>query len=209
MCWNEPVSWTTFFIGTFFNIFNICYFKNKTLTAVSILLEWLLLMQLFEALIWRSQNSTEKSQLNKIATNGAMIANLTQPIILAFLFIAISDNQINKYFAIAVIMIYICYILYCLNQTSNYNSIDVKSQKDCVHIDLKWWKNISGGVYVATLFVLIFLLIRPLKFAFLVGGYIALSLIISLMFYSCSVGSMWCWFTAFAPIVFGLYFWFQ
>ena len=60
MCWNEPVSWITFALGTIFNIFNICYFKDKYLTTVSILIQWLLLMQLFEAILWRNQKECNK-----------------------------------------------------------------------------------------------------------------------------------------------------
>ena len=77
MCWNEKVSWTTFILGTIFNIFNIFYFKDTTLTLISIGIQWLLLMQLFEALAWRDQQC---GSLNKFATNGALIANLTQPL---------------------------------------------------------------------------------------------------------------------------------
>lgn len=207
MCWNEPVSWITFALGTIFNIFNICYFKDKYLTTVSILIQWLLLMQLFEAILWRNQKECNKT--NKFATNGAMIANLTQPIILCLIFLAITDvNIYYKSAAVTICMIYICYILYSLNQKGGYNCILVKEDKSCSHINLFWWKNINGFVYVITLFALILLLIRPMKFALVVGGYILFSLIFSMLFYSCSVGSLWCWFVSFAPIVFGLYYYF-
>ena len=91
MCWNEKVSWATFIIGTLLNIFNIVYFRDTTLTLVSLAVQWLLLMQLFEALAWRDQNC---GKLNNFATNGALIANITQPLMVCMLFITL-QRKIN------------------------------------------------------------------------------------------------------------------
>ena len=202
MCWNEKVSWTTFVLGTLFNIFNILYFKNITMTLLSIAIEWLLLMQLFEALAWRDQQC---GTLNRFATNGALIANLTQPIMLCMLFITFSSAaQELKLMSLAIAFGYICYVLYTLNKTDKYTCL--RPSESCTHLDLYWWKNTSGIIYTITLLSIMLLLIRPMPLAVVVSGYIGFTLLASLLFYSCGAGSMWCWFTSMAPIVFGLYF---
>ena len=196
MCWNEPVSWTTFILGTIFNIFNILYFKNTTITLISIGIQWLLLMQFFEALAWRDQ---ECGWLNKFATNGALLANITQPIMVCMVFLLFSPVSLNmKLIALAVTFAYILYAFYILNNSKEYTCL--KPDKNCFHLDLYWWKKMNGLIYCATLFAIILLLIRPFPLALFISGYIAATLIFSIIFYSCSVGSMWCWFTSFAPL---------
>lgn len=202
MCWSQEVSWTTFILGTIFNIFNILYFKDTTITLISIGIEWLLLMQFFEALAWRDQ---ECGYLNKFATNGALIANITQPIFVGLLFILFTPVSIEyKAYALCILFGYIMYSIYVLNNSEPYTCL--KPGKDCYHLDLHWWKNMNGLIYCATLFAIILLLIRPLSLAIATSGYIAVTLITSIIFYSCSVGSMWCWFTSFAPIFLAIFY---
>jgi len=205
MCWNERVSWLTFAIGTFFNIFNIWYFRNPVITKLSFLIQWLLLMQFFEALAWHDQKC---GPLNTFATNGAMIANLTQPIIVCMLFIVNAElSDSFKYTALTICLAYISYILYKLNKGPNYTCLEPSDS--CSHLDLYWWKNISGVVYCIVLFAMMLLLIRPFNLAVFVSAYIFITLIISLIFYSCGAGSIWCWFTSFAPVAIALFWKFQ
>lgn len=197
MCWNEKVSWITLIIGTIFNIFNIWYFKDTALTLVSIGIEFLLLMQLFEALAWRDQ---ECGSLNKFATNGALIANVLQPLFICFLFITFTPtSQTVKMLALAIAFAYISYVVYSLNNSGEYTCL--RPSKECSHLNLYWWKNMNGFIYCLALFSIMLLLIRPMNLALITTGYIAFTLLFSIMFYSCSVGSLWCWFTSFAPII--------
>lgn len=202
MCWNEQVSWITFFIGSVFNLFNITYFKNKTITQISIVIQWLLLMQFFEALAWRDQNC---GNLNKFASKGALVANLTQPIIVYLIFIQNFDiTKQQKMIATSIITLYTIYILYKLKQ-SKYDYSCLTTSTKCDHLDLSWWNEINGFIYCIALFSMILLLIKPFKLASMISIYIAITLIASMTFYGCSVGSMWCWFVSFAPILITLY----
>jgi len=201
MCWNEKISWTTLAIGTLLNIFNILYFRDTTLTLISIGIEWLLLMQLFEALAWRDQNC---GSLNKFATNGALIANLTQPLMVCMVFLTYSPvPQKYKLLALGIAFAYISYVLYKLNQSDEYTCL--RPSKTCTHLDLYWWKNLSGLIYCAALFSIMLLLIRPIKLALFVTSYISITLLLSVLFYSCGAGSMWCWFTSFSPLIIAMY----
>lgn len=202
MCWSEEVSWATLILGSLFNIFNIYYFRDTTVILVSIAIQWLLLMQLFEALAWRDQNC---GSLNKFATNGALIANITQPLFVCMLFIIFSPvPQSYKLLALFIAFGYMCYALYILNITNEYTCL--RPSKTCSHLDLYWWKNMNGFIYCVTLFSIMLLLIRPFNLAVMLSGYIALTLLLSLMFYSCAAGSIWCWFTSVAPIFFAIYY---
>ena len=205
MCWNEPVSWTTFAIGTALNIFNIFYFQDTTLTLISLVLQWLLLMQFFEALAWRDQNC---GQLNNFATNGALIANVTQPLIVFMLFCTFTPaNETAKTIALSIAITYTCYILYKLNQRGGYQCL--QPSDSCSHLDLYWWKDMSGFIYCLALFSIMLLLIRPIHLAVFTSSYIGFTLVLSILFYSCGVGSMWCWFTSFAPAIIGLYWYYN
>ena len=168
MCWNEQVSWITLCIGTLLNLFNILYFKNTTITLISLAFQWLLLMQLFEALAWRDQ---ECGSLNKFATNGALIANVTQPLFVCMLFVLFSTTSTrNKMIALGISFIYVCYVLYVLNNTSEYTCL--RPSKSCSHLNLYWWANMNGFIYCLALFSTMLLLIRPLNLALFVSGYI-------------------------------------
>jgi len=201
MCWNEPVSWLTLAVGSGFNALNVVKYRDPLLNKITILIQWLLLMQFFEALAWRDQKC---GKLNKFATNGALIANFTQPIVVFLAFMINNDyvSVYNKSVASFIILMYISYIMYSLNNSPNYSCIGPTDI--CSHLELVWWRKTNGGIYVFTLFALFALLIPP-RVAIFVGGYIALALIASILFYSCSVGSMWCWFVAFAPILLALF----
>ena len=58
MCWSEEVLWISFILGTILNVSLIYYFKEPDIRIVLLLWEWILLIQLFEALAWRSQPTT-------------------------------------------------------------------------------------------------------------------------------------------------------
>lgn len=205
MCWDEKTSWTTLLIGTAFNLFNIFYFREPIIIVISLLWQWVLMMQLFEALAWRDYKSSQGCK-NSLPAQGALIANLTQPIILALSLIIITPVSLtNKVLAGMAVFGYICWVLYGLNQTENFTCL--KPADGCDHLDLVWWKKLPGGAvpYLITLFAVIYLLMRPVDLAAFEAAYIFGTLIISSIFYSCGTGSMWCWFAAFAPVATGMY----
>lgn len=199
MCWDQKTSITTFVVGTLFNLFNIFYFKNTTITVVSLIWQWVLLMQLFEAIGWGSKPGSSQ---NKMAAQGAMIANITQPIIVGLLLVAFSPvSTTNKAAAMTLIFGYICWLLYSLNNAPTFETLS--TSKDCYHLDLVWWKHLPGGgmMHILTLVGVLALLLRPMEFMIFETGFIIAALALSMMFYSCGAGSIWCWFAAFAPML--------
>lgn len=208
MCWDKQTSIITFVLGTAINIFNIFYFQTTVITLLSIIWEWILLMQLFEAIAWDSQPKGDEpcSPQNKFAANGALIANVTQPILIALLLISFAKVPLqNKVIAMTAIFAYICWLVFAMNQTQPVTCL--KPGEDCENLDLNWWGKFPGGalVYMAIIPVVFLLLMRPMDLAYATVIFIAATVAISSTFYGCGVGSVWCWFAAAGPLFTGLY----
>lgn len=229
MCWNEPVSWITFILGSLFNFLVAWYFQEIIITVICILWEWVILMQFFEAIAWRTQpnNMSQGNQPNNIpqgnqpttipqgnrfAGIGAMIANITQPIILGLGLICFTEvSVINKVVAMMVVFAYICWMIYALNESPHVNYLI--PEHACHHLDYTWWNSfpLTSVPYMLALISLIFLLLRPIDLAWFEVLYIMVTVMISLLFYSCSnsMGSIWCWFAVAAPLATGIYWYFR
>lgn len=207
MCWSETVSWITFGLGTLFNIIVAWYFKEPIITILCVFWEWIILIQLFEAIAWRNQPTDLNSipAANQFAAIAVMIDTITQPIILALGLICFTEiPQVNKVLAMAVIFIYICWVIYAVNSGPKVTHLTLG--QECTHLDYAWWRlyPLSGIPYLIALFLIIFLLLRPLDLAFFIAIYLAITLVISIYFY-CGSSSMWCWFAVMAPVAMGLY----
>jgi len=209
MCWDKRTSVITFVLGTAVNIFNIFYFRTTVITLLSIIWEWVLLMQVFEAIAWDSQprdSSGECSKQNKLAANGALIANVTQPILIALLLVSFSPAPVqNKVIAMTAIFGYICWLIYAMNQTRPFTCLE--RGENCDNLNLVWWEKFPGSaiIYAAIIPIVGLLLLRPMDLAWATIIFIAVTFGISRTFYGCGTGSMWCWFAASAPLFTGLY----
>jgi len=64
MCWSEEVSWSMFIGGTILNIITSTYAKNPTVTATCLIWQFVLFMQLFDALSWRSLSKRDYKKEN-------------------------------------------------------------------------------------------------------------------------------------------------
>ncbi len=210
MCWDKQTSIITFVLGTAINIFNIFYFRTTAITLLSIIWEWILLMQLFEAIAWDSQPRPGEpcSAKNKFAANGALIAHVTQPVLIAFVLIAFTPVPVqNKIIAMTAVFAYVCYLIYAMNQNPPATCL-VKGE-NCENLDLAWFSTFPGKglVYGVVGIIVILLLLRPIDLAWFVLFLLAGTLLISSTFYGCKAGSgsVWCWFVASAPLFTGLY----
>lgn len=201
MCFDEKTSWATFIIGTLFNLYGIIYYKDSRYTAVALMWEWILLMQIFDAIAWR--NPQCGTQENKFASRGAYIANMTQPIVI-YLVMILLKNEVetkNKILASVFILAYICSIL---NSSQDIQTVNCLQRTDkCSNLQYRWWdkQNLTLGLYFLCVLGLPILLFRPVKFAVFTSVFIMSIFIVSLFLYKCGVASVWCWMAAFAPIL--------
>lgn len=209
MCWTEEISWYSLIIGTIFNIITFYSFDDKNVKVVCILWQYVLLMQLFEGMIWRSKNVKECKFYSRLA----MIANITQPIIVSILLIYIQGTQ-EKINPIIYILLF-SYIFWLLKEVWMMDGIKCINPKfkeldNCNNLELYWWydfknplsKNYEVGIifYLIVLLIPILFLLKPLSFSLFQIFYILLTFILSVVYYPCGTGSIWCWFASFAPI---------
>lgn len=170
-------------------------------------------MQLFEALAWRTQKN-KNSRLHFWATQGALISNVMQPIVVGLLCLALinGSSTTNKVLAITLMAAYIGWLIYAVNNTENFKTLT--PLEGCDHLNLGWWKSFGDTIkplhgalpYMICLFGVMFLLLRPLDLMYVSAFVIATTLLISYYLYNCGTGSMWCWLVASAPVIIGAYF---
>jgi hypothetical protein len=210
MCFSETVSWITFGLGTFFNILVALYFKEPIITVLCVLWQWIIFIQLFEAIAWRNQPTDGTIPVaNQFAAIAVMIDTITQPIILALGLICFTEvPKVNKILALVVIFVYICWALYAVNVSPKVTQLTLT--EGCTHLDYSWWRfyPLGGVPYLIALFLIIFLLLRPIDLAYFIAIYLIITLVVSFFIYNCGSSSMWCWFAVMAPVFTGLYWYF-
>lgn len=202
MCWSKNVSISMFILGTILNLFVYTQFPNvKEVTVLLAYAQYVLLMQLFDALLWLNQTC---NKTNIFATNLQSLVIILQPVIFFLLAINILEVE-NKDKKISTIFIifYLFYMFYAM--TSKYR---LKcSQSINGHLKYEWLNMTSvyrpGIIYSITIMMLIFLLIKPKSFSIIINTSILLTIIISKLFYP-DIGiraHMWCLYAVSLPIV--------
>ena len=201
MCWNAPVSWLTFLIGTGLNIWLLSQYQHTTIISLAIFWEWILLMQIFEGIYWT--NADSNSNMADFATKGANLNSILQPVILILLLLASSSvSYPNKIVVCFVAIFYLGYLFTRFFQGENVPST-LQPLEGCSHLNLSWWQTLrgSGVIYALTLLLALLLLLRPYPFMWIILGYITVALVSSIFIYPCGLASMWCWFAALGPLV--------
>ena len=197
MCFNEPTSWITFIGISAINIASIFYIKEEKYTAIALIFQYVLLMQLFDALAWHNPDCNSK--LNQFATKGAFLANVTQPIVaFLLLFLISSSPQPEKIISIVVVLFYILWVISC---STKVKLTCLKKGVGCSNLDYNWWNYLQPAfIYHFSLVLIILLLVRPFKLGFAVAGIIVATFVVSALYYRCGVSSVWCFFAAFIPL---------
>lgn len=199
MCFNETASWFAFIGISIVNIISMVYMKEQKYTAIALIFQWILLMQLFDALAWRNEDCN--STMNKVATKGAFLANVTQPIVAFLLLIVLlsgSTSQIEKGIVAIVILFY---TMWLLNGTMNVKMTCLKKGDGCSNLNYYWWNDLQPVfMYFISLILVLLILIKPLKLSLYVCGIIMAMFAISTIYYGCGVASTWCFFAAFIPL---------
>jgi hypothetical protein len=206
MCWNKEVSILTLLIGTGFNYLLLKNFPTKDVLICVSIWQYILFMQLFEALSWIS-HEMKNSFLNSIATYGAFLLNVSQPVFIATLASTIASPP-TKWILGILCLIYTG-IIVKNSVGKKFHSLYTKS---CNHLQLYWWKDwfnptkhsIAFPLY-AIILLLSFLCLKSKGLALFQIIYIAVTFTLSVVLYHCSYGGIWCWFSAFGPLATFLY----
>lgn len=204
MCWNATASLTAFILGIVLSIATaIVAMKRKKWSVVVLSLGWMWVigMQFWEYLIWTSPVS---SNTNVLASQWAYIFNVTQILVLGLLFLAFSDPSVrpwNKMAAVTILLAYTCYVLYYAPSMTTLRTTVATCEDP--HLHYPWWDRMpyGGAIYLIALILLFLLLVRPWMWSLATITLIMALFFMSMIFYSSSVASMWCFFAVFVPVV--------
>jgi hypothetical protein len=189
MCWSKNVSLASFALGTVINLALINKAKNNLVITLCLLWQFVIFMQLWDAIAWSYPICG--SDGNVLATRGAYIFNILQPVVAYMLLVCISPVELKYKVLAGVAMLF--YLGWMMVKDPYNDNLCLKPSQNCTHLNYDWWHGNSGKVYIIVLTAIILLLIRPLKMATITAGYILGTLAISQAFYGCGAPSIWCW----------------
>ena len=194
MCWSKEVSFLTLVAGTFFN-YHLWHFPSPMARPIAMVWQFVLGMQFFEGVSWVSKD-VRSSVLSTLATRGAFVFNVAQPLVAAWLLGAQAPLRVRATLGVLCVI----YAGLVVRGTLNRPFRDLYTAT-CQHLTLYWWNWFPSALPLFNLIFLIsFSCIFPRKLALFLMAYGALALYISSKLYTCSYGSMWCWLVAFAPV---------
>jgi len=194
MCWSKEVSFLTLCIGTFFN-YHLWQYPTPMARPIAGLWQFVMCMQFFEGFSWVSKE-IRSPWLSSFATRGAFLFNTAQPLVAAALFGAYATPTMQKVLGVLCVL----YTGLIVHGTMNRTFRNLYSST-CTHLTLYWWDWFPFALPLFYAIISIsFLSVIPKKLGRFLIGYSGLTLLISLLMYHCSYGSMWCWLVAFAPV---------
>jgi hypothetical protein len=204
MCWNERVSWTTFIIGTIFSVIGVSQSTTTIKTWLHLFFQLVIFVQFGEALVWRDIDVNKNQICGNVGKIGSIITFFSvwlQPILgLYILYLLGISQSIQKiYFMLLVV--------YVISSIENIKNIFKKCYKpvcneDCKNKNLEFtgWNHspIMGYMYMITINILLYFMYERYPY---VSGYVFVTMILSALFYKNTFGSIWCWFSAFTPLI--------
>lgn len=197
MCVNAPVSFIAFVVGAVFSILLLLTFNdNLVIVALALFFLFVVLVQLFEGMTHLGYNGS----------HAILVLTTLQPVVLGVLLLyATSADPTYKMICGAIIVFYIGYMFYMLNQTPAFNSLT--PAPGCKQLQYTFWSDVGSLPYFLVALVIAALLITPSDIALVFIVVVAITLGIALCIYSCgtSAPSMWCLTAVAAPIVLYLY----
>lgn len=196
MCWNEPVSWASFIIGTIVNV------ACASLTSAKhrlwfFLFQSIMTVQLGEALIWHEPEGT----LGNIGSYIVFFSIWLQPILAVGILANYSVSTPILYAFAALLLIYVVSTLEPIKKlAANKYKPELCDGKDTSHIAIH--DNGTHGTFYSIIIATFLIIIFP-QFPY-ISGFLGVTYLISKMFYKDTIGSMWCWFSVASPAVFNL-----
>lgn len=200
MCYSAEVSLITFIIGCGFSIL-LTTCKHKFHKLLGYFLGFVSLMQFIEFLLWRHQIC---DTYHKFLSVLGMILNHAQPVFLACVTAYIYKQNIN---VLAVItLIYLAIIIpYSMQYTNALRCSMVTPGSGNPH--LVWnWNTMSYSAYIYVIFLAAFVGIALFGMPLREGSSFAVVAVLtyagsSLIYERKVVGSLWCFWTAFIPMI--------
>jgi len=207
MCYSANISIITFLIG-FIGSILVYYLGNTTSKIFGTLLGFVSFMQLIEYLLWKHQIC---DNYNRFLSITAMIINHLQPIVfgIAILFFNKKMTSSTISYILGIMIIYLCAIIpYSMQFLRNKKLLCTIKDNKTRH--LLWnWNNLPNSTIIYTCFFTLSMVLLALlgipekKMAILLASMCVFTYISSYFLYPKHfVGSLWCFYTAFVPILY-------
>jgi hypothetical protein len=202
MCIDAKTSIVSFVVGSIINISVMLLVRKPVVTQMCLFWQWVLMMQLAEFLIWSDEDC---GVVNYTGTKMAMFFNLTQPIVLFFVFFFMNSKPMSVQIVSTVVMVgYLGYMFQYLNTQKEYRCI--RKEEKCPSLNLAWWNGENTiHVYFVTMILIVLLMSDHSPIIVLTMVYSIFTLMVSATVYSCGGPSMWCWMVVPFPLLLGAY----
>jgi hypothetical protein len=192
MCFNAPVSLAAFLSGVVVSLVVGTYALSKNeipLALLSFGWIWVIFMQLWEYMAWRGIETETASHM-------AYVFNVMQIPVLYLLFILVKDTPTrNRWVATLVMAAYLCVMFYPLSAD------ETRIAETCGHLDYRWWRSrLRVAAYFTGLCAVFLLLVRPLMWSTACLATLLFLMVLSTLFYTSNVASLWCFFAVFFPV---------
>lgn len=210
MCFSAEASLAAFLIGATFSALSFSLGKPDD-KIIGGFIGFVSLMQIVEYFLW--SNPTCNSN-NKIISLIGMILNNIQPVVLFLLIYAYSKRRLNLLYMLAAIIIYcfvaIPYSLQFQDRGQLQCTINSRSMDRFSHLEWNWtmmnYKLIMYGLFILMLIILPILGFQDIVLGYVFGSLALVSRVLSGLLYSSkSVGSLWCFYTVFFPMMYYSY----
>jgi hypothetical protein len=203
MCFSPLASISTFLIGIIGAILCLTL-GTPTDNLVGLFFGFVSSMQGIEFALW---NNLDCNEINKIISVLGMVLNHLQPIVLSILILLLNKNLsiITKKIIILSTIIYAIVIAIYSYQFALEDECTIKNEFK--HLEWKWnGMKYRTVVYILFLFMLIMLFYigtPDKKSGIILSGISLISYLISYFIYKDKkvVGSLWCLFASFTPII--------
>lgn len=190
MCWNAPVSFATFLVGSFINLGSYFVLRRQRNAKIIIYWQYALLMQPIEGVAWLQHDSGFDLRVISVF---AFLFNVTQPIVLALVIRFGMDAPVQR-----AIVANIMYVTLLISERV-WEDLDISPLPGCEHLELQYWNVSSTASYVfASLFS--FLEIPDRVWAAVNMCIFLGSLLSAMLISSCGVGSLFCWLISISGI---------
>lgn len=207
MCFSARISLLAFTFGIIGSIL-VYTLDGPSNKIISLFFAFISFMQLIEFFLWKNQIC---NNYNKLLSKIGMWLNHLQPVVLGLLVIIFNNTVPIIYYINLIIFLYLCIIIPYSLQYKDIGNLqctirNIKTQ----HLSWKWntlkYANLIYSLFFLSTLILIFYIGLPNKtlkiYAVIttIVTYISSSLI-----YRNNVGSLWCFYSAFIPIIYYLY----
>lgn len=199
MCYSAEVSLVTLVVGLVGSIF-VYTLGSVVDRIIALFLGYVSLMQGIELILWNHQKC---DSFHKNISFLGMLLNMSQPIVLGFLILALSNRKEYKIHIIGILILYSIFGLHIVNSYKK-NLQCTQPRENDPHLVWNWtilesWR-IDWAIYIITTCLILILGMPTLNQGILSAVCMFFSMIISIIVYPRQdMGAMWCFFASLVP----------